>query len=130
MRKHFRLWLCNVYIDLDIISFLIYNEHMTWKVVITKKCEKGYIKLIEQGIITDAQNDIIVDIIEAMEEHGPEVFSDYVSYDIKDHELVRDKKWLKHKSCSFSKLGRLIYRYNEGKIEIAIVRITPEHDYS
>ena len=59
--------------------------------------------------------------------------SDYVSFNVREHEehdLVRDKKWLKHKSCSFSKSGRLIYRYNEGKIEIAIVRITPDHDYS
>lgn len=103
---------------------------MSWKVVITKKCEKEYSELLKTGFITEAQNDIIVDIIEAMEEHGPEVFSDYVSHNIKDHKLNRDKKWLKHKSCSFSKSGRLIYRYNEGKIEIAIVRITPEHDYS
>ena len=103
---------------------------MTWKVVITKKCEIEYQKLLKDGVITDAQNDIIVDIIEAMEEYRPEVFSDYVSYDVKNHDLVRDKKWLKHKSCSFSKTGRLIYRYNEGKIEIAIVRITPDQDYS
>jgi mRNA-degrading endonuclease YafQ of YafQ-DinJ toxin-antitoxin module len=103
---------------------------MTWKVVITKKCEKEYLKLLEQGSIIDAQNDIIMDIIEVMEEYGPEIFNDYVSHDIKDHDLKSDKKWLKHKSCSFSKSGRLIYRYNEGKIEIAIVRITPEHDYS
>ena len=103
---------------------------MSWKVVITQKCEKEYLKLREDGFISDAQNDIIVDIIDAMAEHGPEVFSGYVSFDVKDHELVRDKKWLKHKSCSFSKTGRLIYRYNEGKIEIAIVRITPDHDYS
>lgn len=103
---------------------------MTWKVLITKKCEKEYLELLDEGLISDAENDVIVDIIEAMEEFGPEVFSDYVSYDVKDHELVRDKKWLKHKSCSFSKSGRIIYRYNEGKIEIAIVRITPDHDYS
>ena len=103
---------------------------MSWKVVITKKCEKEYLELLKTGSITEAQNDIIVDIIEAMEEHGPEVFSNYVSHNIKDHDLSRDKKWLKHKSCSFSKSGRLIYRYNTGKIEIAIVRITPEHDYS
>ena len=49
---------------------------------------------------------------------------------MKDHDLVRDKKWLKRKCCSFSKSGRLIYRYNEGKIEIAIVQITTDHDYS
>ncbi|MGB0453823.1 MAG: hypothetical protein ACPGJV_08910 [Bacteriovoracaceae bacterium] len=103
---------------------------MTWKVVITKKCESEYLKLLDEGYITDAQNDIIVDIIEAMEKYGPEVFSDYVSFDVKDHNLVRDKKWHKHKSCSFSKSGRLIYRYSEKKIEIAIVRITPDHDYS
>jgi len=114
----------------DIISLLIYDHLMTWKVIITKKCEKKYLSLIKEGLIADAQNDIIVDIIEAMEEHGPEVFSDFVSYDVKDHDLHRDKKWSNHKSCSFSKSGRLIYRYNEGKIEIAIVRIAPEHDYS
>ncbi len=109
---------------------MIYNDLMTWKVVITKKCEKEYLELLKEGLITDAQNDIIVDIIEAMEEYGPDVFSEYVSYNIRDHDLIRDSKWSKHKSCSFSKSGRLIYRYNEGKIEIAIVRITPEHDYS
>lgn len=109
---------------------MIYNVYMAWKVVITKKCVKEYLELLKLGSITDAQNDIIVDIIEAMEEHGPEIFSDYVSHTIKDHELIRDKKWLKHRSCSFSKSGRLIYRYSEEKIEIAIVRITPEHNYS
>jgi mRNA-degrading endonuclease YafQ of YafQ-DinJ toxin-antitoxin module len=109
---------------------VIYNEVMAWKVVITNKCEKEYLELLKEGSITDAQNDIIVDIIEAMEEYGPEIFSDYVSHDIKDHGLTRDKKWLKHKSCSFSESGRLIYRYNAGKIEIAIVRITTDHDYS
>ncbi len=74
---------------------------MIWKVLITKKCEKEYLELLDEGLISDAENDVIVDIIEAMEEFEPEVFSDYVSYDVKDHELVRDKKWLKHKSYSF-----------------------------
>ena len=86
--------------------------------------------MLKNGLISDTQNDIIVDIMEAMEEYGPEIFSDYVSHDIKDHDLVREKKWLKHKSCSFTKSGRIIYRYNEMKVEIATVRITPEHDYN
>lgn len=103
---------------------------MTWKVVITKKCEKEYLDLLDKGLITDAENDVIVDIIEAMENYGPEVFSDYVSRDLRDHELIRDQKWLNHRSCSFSKSGRVIYRYTEKKIEIVIVRISPDHDYT
>lgn len=45
-----------------------------------------------------------------------------------DHAL--DGEWKGHRSSSFGFKGRIIYKEENGKLVIIVVRITPSHDYS
>ena len=47
----------------------------------------------------------------------------------RDHELLRGK-WRGFRAISISKSGRVIYRVEEGKLIVMVVRVTPDHDYS
>ncbi len=45
-----------------------------------------------------------------------------------DHDLTGD--WAGHRSSSFSRLGRIIYKIEDGKIKIVkVVKITATHQY-
>jgi mRNA-degrading endonuclease YafQ of YafQ-DinJ toxin-antitoxin module len=44
-----------------------------------------------------------------------------------DHAL--DREWEGHRSSSFSRLGRIIYRVENDIVVIQVVRITTTHDY-
>jgi mRNA-degrading endonuclease YafQ of YafQ-DinJ toxin-antitoxin module len=48
--------------------------------------------------------------------------------DWRDHTLMRGK-WKGHRAISFSFSGRLIYRAEEKRLFVLVVRVTPEHDY-
>lgn len=44
-----------------------------------------------------------------------------------DHELYGI--WKGHRSASFSRLGRIIYRVQDGRLIVSVVRVTAIHDY-
>lgn len=45
----------------------------------------------------------------------------------RDHEL--SGKWKNHRAISFSFSGRVIYKIEDDKIIIRVVRVTAQHDY-
>jgi mRNA-degrading endonuclease YafQ of YafQ-DinJ toxin-antitoxin module len=49
--------------------------------------------------------------------------------DWRDHELLRGRR-KGHHAISFSYSGRLIYRAEERRLIVMVVRVTPDHDYA
>lgn len=96
-----------------------------WKVLIPNDLE-GEIKSIQ---FSDNEMMIISSWIKFIERYGPHKLSDFNIIDIPDHPLTRQKKWIGHRSSSFSKRGRIIYRIDEAKMHVIVVRISRDHNY-
>ena len=58
--------------------------------------------------------------------HGPAVLAERPDR-WADHPLYGE--WRGHRASSFSHSGRIIYRADEHVVTVAVVRITPDHDY-
>ncbi len=79
----------------------------------------------ELGLITRDDIKIIKRWIVDVEEQGLNYAQS--RSDWRDHEL--DGRWKNHRAISFSYMGRVIYRVENEKVIVMVVRITADHDY-
>lgn len=87
--------------------------------------EKSYRKLFESGELSKDDNKIILKWIEIIETRGPDVL--FESSFWHDHALFDN--WTGHRSSSFSKVGRIIYKIVDRKLIVSVVKITTDHNY-
>jgi mRNA-degrading endonuclease YafQ of YafQ-DinJ toxin-antitoxin module len=96
-----------------------------WKVQIGASAEKEIQLLIAKKQLSADDMEVIKAWIEEIQEEGIDAIKDSKFWN--DHELTDN--WKGHRSSSFSKLGRIIYKIIEKKIIVEVVKITPDHDY-
>lgn len=97
-----------------------------YKVILTKKCLNELLKQKKAG---DLSNDSLILVrtwVSEMTNFGPDYIESCGHWN--DHELKGDR--LGQRSSSFSSSGRIIYKVKKTKIEISVVKITADHDYS
>lgn len=92
----------------------------------SKKIQNQIRKDFDSGIITKEDLFQIQEWIKIIEENGYLFMKDNKAW--RDHKLYGN--WVGHRSSSFSKMGRIIYKVEEGKvIVVEVKRITGGHDY-
>ncbi|OFZ20365.1 MAG: hypothetical protein A2Z20_12660 [Bdellovibrionales bacterium RBG_16_40_8] len=96
-----------------------------WGVELTAEAEKKLRVDFKSGVINPDDIKIIKRWIADVEELGIE-FAQHKP-DWRDHEL--DGQWKGHRAISFSFSGRVIYRIEDEKIVVRVVRVTADHDY-
>ena len=97
-----------------------------WKVQFENtKVQAEVEKLIKNGRITKADEEVIAAWIRQVALEGPES----IRADRKwaDHDL--EANWIGYRSSAYSTRGRIIYRVEEKVVKIKIARITDTHDY-
>lgn len=100
-----------------------------WKVLFTEQCEKDIKRLVKEGLITEDDRRVISVWIKQVKRHGPDSLREAGKQSIwNDHELNR--KWSGFRASNFSYSGRIIYKVENMKITITVVRLTHNHDYS
>ena len=80
---------------------------------------------VRAGRITKDDIDVIKRWTIKVEEEGPESLwqSEYWG----DHPLSGE--WQGYRSSCFSNSGRIIYRIFDDRVEVRVVRLTPDHNY-
>lgn len=96
-----------------------------WKVEYEREVELALHKDFSSGRITREDIVLLKTWVREMVEHGPEYIQESRIWD--DHPL--EKEWRGYRSSCFSSSGRIIYRIENDKIVVRVVRITPSHDY-
>ncbi|OUR97363.1 hypothetical protein A9Q84_13645 [Halobacteriovorax marinus] len=97
-----------------------------YKVTLTKKCANSLAKLKKENLISKDDLLIIKTWINEMVKLGPEYIQICEYWN--DHKLTGARE--DERSSSFSFSGRIIYRIKKSKIEISVIKITTDHDYS
>ena len=97
----------------------------SWSVELTGEAEKELRTNFKTGKITSEDIKVIKRWIVDVEEQGLD-FAQRKS-DWRDHEL--DGPWKGHRAISFSYSGRVIYRVENEKVIVRVVRVTADHDY-
>lgn len=96
-----------------------------WIVHLTAEAEKQLRLDFESGAISSLDIKVIRRWIVDVEEMGLEFTQR--KPDWRDHEL--EGVWSGHRSISFSYSGRVIYRVEEARVVVIVVRVTANHDY-
>lgn len=96
-----------------------------WKVEYETNVADEMKKDFAQGLITKDDIAVIKAWAQEIQEYGPEHIQSSKLWD--DHPL--EKEWAGYRSSCFSLKGRIIYRIENEKILIKVVRITGSHDY-
>jgi mRNA-degrading endonuclease YafQ of YafQ-DinJ toxin-antitoxin module len=99
---------------------------MGWRVEMTAESEAQLIADIQAGLITREDRAVIGKWIAEVEEAGIEIAQRNGAW--RDHEL--EGKWASHRAISFSVVGRIIYRVENDKVIVRVVKVTHDHDYS
>ena len=97
-----------------------------YKVVLTKKCSNKLLKQKKLGELSDNDLIIIRTWISEMTHSGPEYIESCGHWS--DHKLTGDRQG--QSSSGFSSSGRIIYKVKNNKIEISVVKISVNYDYS
>ncbi|MGE0632282.1 MAG: type II toxin-antitoxin system mRNA interferase toxin, RelE/StbE family [Pseudobdellovibrionaceae bacterium] len=97
----------------------------SWSVELTKEAEKGLRLDFKAGKVTSDDIKVIKRWIVDVEEQGLE-FAQHKP-DWRDHDLSGE--WKGHRAISFSYTGRVIYRVENEKIIVRVVRVTADHNY-
>ncbi len=97
-----------------------------WNVLFTGDCEKQIKKHIADGLIDEDDKRIISIWIKQVKKHGPNSLREGKSIWY-DHDLTG--KWNGYRASAYSYSGRIIYKIENKKIVVKVVRITPDHDY-
>ncbi len=97
-----------------------------WEVRYDTNVANEIVEALDIGILSR-------DDIKVLKRWVSEVESRGLSYaqanrDWRDHELTRGR-WKDHRAISFSFSGRLIYRTEDLKLFVMVVRVSPNHDY-
>src|SRR4051812_31303588 len=86
----------------------------------------GQLKLdFKEGRISSEDISLLKSWVREIEELGPESIQKRRLWD--DHPLERE--WEGYRSSCFSLKGRIIYRIENEKVIVRVVRIPTEHDY-
>jgi addiction module RelE/StbE family toxin len=96
-----------------------------WSVEMTDEAEATLRADFEYGRIISEDIKVIKRWIADVEEQGLEYAQR--SKDWRDHEL--EGEWKGHNAISFSHMGRVIYRVENEKVIVRVVRVTADHDY-
>lgn len=97
-----------------------------WSVEMTKEAEASLRLDFKTGKITADDIKVMKRWMADVEEQGLEYAQN--RSDWRDHEL--EGEWKEHRAISFSNKGRVIYRVENEKIIVRVVRVTADHDYS
>lgn len=97
-----------------------------WTVELTSKAEKQLLVDFKNKAIEPDDIKVIKRWIYDVEEKGLEYAQ--MSKDWRDHEL--EGVWKGHRAISFSYRGRLIYRIENEKVIVRVVRVSTNHDYA
>lgn len=101
------------------------SEGFVYNVMLTKKCSGELVRLKKKSLISESELIIVRTWISEMKNFGPDYIANCEHWD--DHELKN--KRAKERSSSFSLSGRIIYRVKKSRIDVTIIRITPDHNY-
>lgn len=98
-----------------------------WKVLFSAQAEKDIKKLVRSNVLSEADREVIATWIKQIQEFGPDSLREGVNFWY-DHDL--HDNWKGHRSSAYSFKGRLIYKVEERKITVLVVKVTATHDYS
>jgi mRNA-degrading endonuclease YafQ of YafQ-DinJ toxin-antitoxin module len=96
-----------------------------WRVLFTEKCELEIRKSLKERRLSDDDLRIIGSWIRTIQMNGPEALPKQKIWN--DHAL--EGEWEGCRSSAYSPSGRIIYKVDDGRIIVIVVRITPNHDY-
>jgi len=96
-----------------------------WSVEMTKEAEAQLRADFKAGLIKALDIKVIKRWIADVEDQGLD-FAQHKA-DWRDHQLTGE--WKGHRSISFSYSGRVIYKVENEKIIVRVVRVTASHDY-
>lgn len=91
----------------------------------TSAAEKQLKSDFKAGVLTSLDIQVIKRWIADIEDQGLD-FTQHKS-DWRDHALTGD--WKGHRAISFSYSGRIIYRVEDERVVVRVVRVTAGHDY-
>lgn len=97
-----------------------------WQILFTSKAEKEIRAQVKSGALNDQDREVIATWIKQVKEFGPDSLSKGTNF-WHDHPL--DGNWKGFRSSAFSYSGRIIYKIENKKITVSIVRLTTAHDY-
>ncbi len=98
----------------------------SWKVIITEKAQLEFLNMKKKGLLTKEDQDIIYIWTKEILTNGLSNILDSKKWN--DHKL--EGNWKGYRSSSFSFKGRIIYKVENQKILVEVVRITTSHDYT
>lgn len=101
----------------------------SWKVLVNNNVAKEVERMLKNKLISREESLVIGDWIRFVKKYGPYQLDKYTFFDFKDHALSRDEKWNGCRSSSFSHSGRIIYKIEDDKVLVEVIRITPDHNY-
>lgn len=96
-----------------------------WKVVYERQVQAQIADGLRKGLINHDDLEVIEKWIDLIEKFGPEqIRKDRTWY---DHPLFGE--WEGHRASAFHFRGRIIYRVEERRVVVVVVRVTKDHDY-
>ena len=98
---------------------------LRWNVTNDKDVAAKLKKDFKSGKISIEDISVIKRWTTKVEEEGPNSLWETAYWN--DHPL--DGEWKGYRSSSFSTRGRIVYRVIEDRIEVRVIRLTPDHDY-
>ena len=101
------------------------RQNQRWKVTRTKEVDVKFAADFRAGLITKDDIVLLKRWTIKVEEEGPESLCKTAYWG--DHPL--DGEWHGFRSSCFSNRGRIIYRVIDDRVEVRVVRITPDHNY-
>lgn len=96
-----------------------------WQVQMTDESEIQLVKDFKRGVLSKDDIQVIKTWINEVETKG--IVHAQNNRTWRDHEL--DGKWKGHRAVSFSFAGRVIYKVEEDKIVVRVVKVTSDHEY-
>ncbi len=97
---------------------------MAWKVDYEANVKVEIKTQLDDGVLTMDDLKALAKWVDEIESHGLDhVQTDYWN----DHPL--EAEWTGLRSASFSLRGRIIYRVEDGRLIIMVVRVTATHNY-
>ena len=100
-----------------------------WKVLFSEKCEAEIKKLIKDGRLSEDDRRVISIWIKQVKKHGPDSLRlGHSTLNWNDHDL--DRQWSGYRASNYSYSGRIIYKVENMKVTVQVVRLSPDHDYT
>ncbi len=98
-----------------------------WKVLFTVSAEKDVNALLNSGRLSDADREVIATWIKQIQEFGPDSLRTGSNF-WHDHGLFGE--WRGRRASAYSFSGRIIYKIEEKKVVVLVVKVIADHDYS